>query len=57
MFHVREGLTVAAHAYVEWRTPITYLLPGLRSLTGGYRTLRIDRLWDRPSMRQSGPMP
>jgi len=21
----------------------------------GYRTLRIDRLWDRPSLRQSGP--
>ena len=57
MFPVREGLTVAAHAYVEWRTPITYLLPGLRSLTGGCRTLRIDRLWDRPSLRQSGPMP
>ncbi len=57
VFPVREGLTIAAHAYVEWRTPITYLLPGLRSLTGGYRSLRIDRLWDRPSLRQSGPLP
>ncbi|WP_259724160.1 NHLP bacteriocin system secretion protein [Synechococcus sp. CS-1332] len=57
VFPVREGLTIAAHAYVEWRTPITYVLPGLRSLTGGYRTLRMDRLWDRPSLRQSGPLP
>lgn len=57
VFPVREGLTIAAHAYVEWRTPITYVLPGLRSLTGGYRTLRMDRLWDRPSLRQSGPVP
>ncbi len=57
VFPVREGLTIAAHAYVEWRTPITYVLPGLRSLTGGYRTLSIDRLWDRPSLRQSGPLP
>ncbi len=57
VFPVREGLTIAAHAYVEWRTPITYVLPGLRSLTGGYRSLRIDRLWDRPSLRQSGPVP
>jgi len=57
VFPVREGLTIAAHAYVEWRTPITYVIPGLRSLTGGYRSLRIDRLWDRPSLRQSGPLP
>jgi len=57
VFPVREGLTIAAHAYVEWCTPITYVIPGLRSLTGGYRTLRIDRLWDRPSLRQSGPRP
>jgi HlyD family secretion protein len=57
VFPVREGLTIAAHAYVEWRTPITYVIPGLRSLTGGYRSLRIDRFWDRPSLRQSGPRP
>ncbi len=57
VFPVREGLTISAHAYVEWRTPITYVIPGLRSLTGGYRTLRMDRLWDRPSLRQSGPLP
>ncbi|MEA5441067.1 NHLP bacteriocin system secretion protein [Cyanobium gracile] len=57
VFPVREGLTIAAHAYVEWRTPITYVLPGLRSLTGGYRNLRIDRLWDRPSLRQPGGLP
>jgi HlyD family secretion protein len=57
VFPVREGLTIAAHAYVEWRTPITYVIPGLRSLTGGYRSLRIDRLWDRPSLRQSGSTP
>ena len=57
VFPVREGLTIAAHAYVEWRTPMTYVIPGLRSLTGGYRSLRIDRLWDRPSLRQSGPLP
>ncbi|MEA5392383.1 NHLP bacteriocin system secretion protein [Cyanobium gracile UHCC 0139] len=57
VFPVREGLTIAAHAYVEWRTPITYVIPGLRSLTGGYRSLRIDRLWDRPSLRQSDSPP
>ncbi len=57
VFPVREGLTIAAHAYVEWRTPITYVIPGLRSLTGGYRSLRIDRFWDRPSLRQSGSPP
>ena len=57
VFPVVEGLTIAAHAYVEWRTPITYVLPGLRSLTGGYRTLRMDRLWDRPSLRLSVTLP
>ncbi len=57
VFPVREGLTIAAHAYVEWRTPITYVIPGLRSLTGGYRSLRIDRIWDRPSLRQGGSPP
>jgi HlyD family secretion protein len=52
VFPVRDGLTVSTHAYIEWRTPITYVLPGLRSLTGGYRSLRIDRLWDQPFLRQ-----
>jgi len=33
------------------------VIPGLRSLTGGYRSLRIDRLWDRPSLRQNGSPP
>jgi HlyD family secretion protein len=50
-------LTVSTHAYIEWRTPITYVIPGLRSLTGGYRSLRIDRLWDRPFLRQPGTLP
>lgn len=57
VFPVREGLTIASHAYVEWRTPISYVLPGLRSLTGGYRSLRIDRLWNRPYLRQPGDAP
>ncbi|KEF40623.1 MAG: secretion protein HlyD [Cyanobium sp. CACIAM 14] len=57
VFPVREGLTIAGHAYVEWRTPITYVLPGLRSLTGGYRSLRIDRFWDQPSLRQPLALP
>ena len=52
VFPVREGLTIETHAYVEWRAPVSYLLPGLRSLTGGYRTPRIDRQWDRPGLRQ-----
>ena len=49
---IREGLTATAHAYVEWRSPVSYVIPGLRSLTGGYRTLRIDRLWNRPFLVQ-----
>lgn len=53
VFPVREGLTVTGHAYVEWRTPISYLLPGLRSLTGGFRTLGFDRRWDGGELRQS----
>ncbi len=57
VFPIREGLTVAAHAYVEWRSPLSYVIPGLRSLTGGYRTTRIDRRWDRPSLRQPGTLP
>ncbi|MBM5801701.1 MAG: NHLP bacteriocin system secretion protein [Cyanobacteria bacterium K_DeepCast_35m_m2_023] len=57
VFPVRDGLTINTYAYVEWRTPITYVIPGLRSLTGGYRSLRIDRLWDRPFLRQPETMP
>lgn len=52
VFPIRDGLTVDTFAYVEWRSPITYILPGLRSLTGGYRSLRIDRLWNLPFLRQ-----
>lgn len=43
VFPVREGLTVESHAYVEWRTPLSFVLPGLRTLTGGFRSARIDR--------------
>ena len=57
VFPIRDGLTVTSHAYVEWRTPITYVLPGLRSLTGGFRTPRIDRHWNQPALRQSGDRP
>jgi len=47
VFPVREGLTVESHAYVEWRTPLSYVLPGLRSITGGYRSRAINRTWKR----------
>ena len=57
VFPVREGLTVTSYAYVEWRPPLSYLLPGWRSLTGGYRSRRIDRRWDLPSLRQPSPLP
>lgn len=53
VFPIRDGLTIGVHAYVEWRTPITYVLPGLRSLTGGYRSPRIDRRWNRPALNQN----
>ena len=53
VFPVREGLTVTGHAYVEWRPPISYLIPGLRSLTGGYRSTRLDQRWDQPALRQT----
>jgi HlyD family secretion protein len=53
IFPVREGLTVRTHAYVEWRSPISYLLPGLRSLTGGFR----PRPFDRPPLPRSLPSP
>ena len=54
VFPIREGLTVDTFAYVEWRSPVTYVVPGLRSLTGGFRTFRIDRIWDLPFLRQPG---
>ena len=46
VFPIRDGLTLNAYGYVEWRSPLSYVLPGLRSLIGGYRTLRIDALWN-----------
>lgn len=55
VFPVREGLTITGHAYVEWRAPISYVLPGLRSLTGGYRSPRIDDRWNQPALRQGPP--
>jgi HlyD family secretion protein len=54
VFPVREGLTVESHAYVEWRTPLSYVLPGLRSITGGYRSRDIDRSWKR-GLEPGGP--
>ena len=57
VFPIRDGLTISTHAYVEWRSPITYVIPGLRSLTGGYRTPWIDRRWNRPDLRQPGTLP
>jgi len=57
VFPVRDGLTVASHAYVEWRTPITYVIPGLRSLTGGFRSLEMDRRWNAPFLRQPNTLP
>ena len=57
VFPIRDGLTVSTHAYVEWRSPISYVIPGLRSLTGGYRTSWIDRRWNRPALRQPGTLP
>ncbi len=57
VFPIRDGLTVDTFAYVEWRSPITYVLPGLRSLTGGYRTFRIDRVFDLPFLRQPDTLP
>jgi HlyD family secretion protein len=36
---------------------LSYALPGLRALTGGYRSLPIDRRWNLPELRQPGPLP
>jgi HlyD family secretion protein len=57
VFPIREGLTLQAHGYVEWRTPISYLLPLLRDLTGTYRTLRQEERQDQPALRQRGDLP
>lgn len=56
VFPIREGLTLKAHGYVEWRTPISYVVPGLRELTGSYRNLAEDGQ-DRPQTRQRGTLP
>jgi len=56
VFPIRQGLTLDAHAYVEWRSPISYLLPVLRDLTGSYRTLWQLRQ-DTPQRRQQGALP
>jgi len=57
VFPIHQGLTLRAHAYVEWRPPISYLLPVLRDLTGTYRTLPEQRRQDEPSLRQRGSLP
>ena len=56
VFPIREGLTLKAHGYVEWRTPISYVLPVLRELTGSYRNLA-EEGQDRPQTRQRGTLP
>lgn len=57
VFPIREGLTVETFAYVEWRSPLSYVIPGLRSLTGGYRTPWMDQRWNRPFLRQPDTLP
>ena len=57
VFPIRDGLTVSTHAYVEWRSPISYVIPGLRSITGGFRTPWIDLRWNLPSLRQPNTLP
>ena len=56
VFPIREGLTLKAHGYVEWRTPISYVLPVLRELTGSYRN-GAQEGQDRPQTRQRGTLP
>jgi HlyD family secretion protein len=51
VFPIREGLTLKAHGYVEWRTPLSYVVPALRDLTGSYRNLRQERQ-STPQLRQ-----
>ena len=57
VFPIREGLTLKAHGYVEWRTPASYLLPILRDLTGSYRTLRQQERQDDSELRQKRTLP
>jgi HlyD family secretion protein len=57
VFPIREGLTLTAHGYVEWRTPVSYVLPILRDLTGSYRTLPEQERQDAPQLRQRGSLP
>jgi HlyD family secretion protein len=56
VFPIREGLTLKAHGYVEWRTPVSYVLPVLRELTGSYRNLA-EEGQDRPQIRQRRTLP
>ncbi|MEB3327118.1 MAG: NHLP bacteriocin system secretion protein [Synechococcus sp.] len=56
VFPIREGLTLRAHGYVEWRTPLSYVLPVLRDVTGSYRNLG-QHGQDRPPLRQAGSLP
>jgi len=56
VFPIREGLTLKAHGYVEWRTPISYVVPVLRELTGSYRN-GAEEGQDRPQTRQRGTLP
>ena len=57
VFPIREGLTLQAHSYVEWRTPVSYVLPILRDLTGTYRTPGLDQQQDQPDRRQKETLP
>ncbi|WP_216920113.1 NHLP bacteriocin system secretion protein [Synechococcus sp. CCAP 1479/9] len=57
VFPIREGLTLKAHGYVEWRPPVSYLLPLLRDLTGSYRTLHQQERQDQPPLRQRDALP
>ncbi|MCP9833941.1 MULTISPECIES: NHLP bacteriocin system secretion protein [unclassified Cyanobium] len=57
VFPIREGLTLKAHGYVEWRPPVSYLLPMLRDLTGSYRTLRQQERQDQAPLRQQDALP
>lgn len=57
VFPIRQGLTLKAHGYVEWRPPVSYLLPILRDLTGTYRTLHQQESQDDSQLRQRGMLP
>ncbi|MEB3318293.1 MAG: NHLP bacteriocin system secretion protein [Cyanobacteriota bacterium] len=57
VFPIREGLTLRAHGYVEWRTPASYVLPTLRDLTGSFRSLRQQERQEDGPLRQRGSLP